>query len=392
MGKKKKKLTYAQIAEQLTKLYNKYDKNLQNATTEAEINASERMLNRVSNNINRLIVDNQNAAIESDMVADATNAPADSPNQSIGRRTEMMQAKKGGKVPKMQGGGSTPTKRYRVQIGARGKNIERIVSEAELNDIKRGAAYGGGSFKILGEVSDKEWADHLKAIEEQKKLQLETNSINEVNSMLSSLTPNVRNAMLEGYKNDPNYDIVNGRIVPKGTGANVGSGVTTGANTIEPSVDPPVEGRLYDNITMKQINPYLDEAGILSGLGDKFNPKNPEHVRKLQEGLLGGYTGPGSDRLLSGTEGSYINKGGEFSVNNAGIDGKFGKDTYAALKQFSEGENVFSNLKPLELEPLEIPEFKVDLSGLKTIPTETNTAGGGGGDEGDKKEFAETAL
>jgi hypothetical protein len=55
-------------------------------------------------------------------------------------------------------------------------------------------------------------------------------------------------------------------------------------------------GRLYDNVTMEQIKEYLEEAGILSGLGDKFDPKNPEHVKKLQEGLLGAYTGPGADR------------------------------------------------------------------------------------------------
>ena len=46
---------------------------------------------------------------------------------------------------------------------------------------------------------------------------------------------------------------------------------------------------------MEQIEEYLYEAGILSGLGDKFDPTNPEHVKKLQEGLLGAYTGPGAN-------------------------------------------------------------------------------------------------
>tara|TARA_Y100000401_G_scaffold56617_1_gene44831 strand:+ start:517 stop:2730 length:2214 start_codon:yes stop_codon:yes gene_type:complete len=140
-------------------------------------------------------------------------------------------------------------------------------------------------------------------------------------------------------------------------------------------------GRLYDNVTMEQIKEYLEEAGVLSGLGDKFDPKNPEHVKKLQEGLLGAYTGPGADRMLSGTELEFIGPDGPQSINQAGVDGKFGIDTFTALQQFSEAKNPFSNLKPLELQPLELPELKADLSELKPIDPVDRVESGGGGDE-----------
>ena len=54
-----KKLTYAEIAEKLTQSYNKYDKQLQNAVTEAEKNSATRMLRRVSERMNGLVLENQ---------------------------------------------------------------------------------------------------------------------------------------------------------------------------------------------------------------------------------------------------------------------------------------------------------------------------------------------
>ena len=41
---------------------------------------------------------------------------------------------------------------------------------------------------------------------------------------------------------------------------------------VEPQPNP--TGKLYDGLTMEQIEEYLYEAGILSGLGDKFDPTN----------------------------------------------------------------------------------------------------------------------
>jgi hypothetical protein len=139
-------------------------------------------------------------------------------------------------------------------------------------------------------------------------------------------------------------------------------------------------GQLYDGITDEQLTKQLlEEAGILSGLGGEFDPRNPEHVKKLQEGLLGAYTGPGADRLLSGDEFEFINKGGKFSTNNAGIDGKFGKDTFGALKEFSEAKiNPISTLEPKGPVMLNTELPKVDLS---TLAQAINVPGTGANNE-----------
>ena len=361
-----KKLTYAQIAEKLTKLYNKYDKNLQNAVTKPEENSAIRMLHRVSNNINELIVDNQNDALK----ADAKNPPADSPNQSIGRRTAMM-AQDGGtvpnpninglpwllarsnmsaeapdpiwmgsgykhlapeyrkqtglyfnhpefshdayktwmgeewarqkanlnlqnrlmtadslnalpyqhqnfelpnfrpsqedfnqmeqslreqystqypgfyqipgiptkeelqtvtnkdKVPKKQLGGQAPPqseadlfytdgtrKRIKVIIGRSKmggrKGQERIIFADELPALKRAIAMRGGNLEELGALSK---AENI-AFENELKQKRKNESVNEVNSMLSNLVPSVRDVMLQGYKDDPNFDVVDGKVIP----------------------------------------------------------------------------------------------------------------------------------------------------------------------------------
>jgi len=80
---KPNKLTYAEIAEKLTQSYNKYDKQLQGAVTEAEKNSATRMLRRVSDNMNSLVMENQEAA----NVMDQKKQAPDSPNLSIGTRT-----------------------------------------------------------------------------------------------------------------------------------------------------------------------------------------------------------------------------------------------------------------------------------------------------------------
>ena len=49
------KMTYAQIAEKLNNQYNKYDKNLQNAVTDAEKNSAMMMLQRVAERMNQLM-------------------------------------------------------------------------------------------------------------------------------------------------------------------------------------------------------------------------------------------------------------------------------------------------------------------------------------------------
>ena len=58
--------------------------------------------------------------------------------------------------------------------------------------------------------------------------------------------------------------------------------------------------------------------------------------------------------MLSGNEPEFINREGKKSVNRAGIDGKFGIDTYTALKEFTElnpiGVNQLQPIEPVMLE------------------------------------------
>ena len=144
-------------------------------------------------------------------------------------------------------------------------------------------------------------------------------------------------------------------------------------------------GQLYDGITDDQITPDLMyEAGLISGFGDQFNPRNPEHVKKLQEGLLGGYQGVARDRLLSGDEFEFINKGGKFSTNNAGIDGKFGKDTFGALQEFSEAKvNPIGTLEPKGLVMLgtELPKDFMPKADLSNLAQAINVPGTGANNE-----------
>ena len=360
------KMTYAQIAEQLSKQYNKYDKNLQNAVTDAEKNSAMMMLQRVSGKLNQLMLANQAEA----NAADQKETPADSPDQSIGQRT-MRMAKNGGSlksIPKGKKGKglSKLPKKVRNKMGYMkegGSTFPDLTGDGKVTqaDILKGRGVFGkggnvswkwGSGTYSGtlipsmETSEARFArthnGKIKRLPKKEK----GGSLKEIpanNTGLPKLPEFVRNRM--GY-------------------------MQTG-------------GRLYDNVTMEQIKEYLEEAGILSGLGDKFDPKNPEHVKKLQEGLLGAYTGPGADRMLSGTELQFLGPDGKSSVNQAGVDGKFGIDTYTALQQFSEAKNPFANLKPLEVQPLEIPSLEAAIPELMA-QTSTDTSKGtetGGDDE-----------
>jgi len=129
------KMTYAQIAEKLNKQYNKYDKQLQNAVTDAERNSATLMLQRVSANLNKLMVENQNAA----NIADSKNPPADSPMQSLQNR-EMQMAKNGGKlksIPKNNKGLPKLSKKIRNKMGymqGGGKTLPKL-SVDELNAL-----------------------------------------------------------------------------------------------------------------------------------------------------------------------------------------------------------------------------------------------------------------
>tara|TARA_Y100000592_G_C5471641_1_gene319804 strand:- start:438 stop:2060 length:1623 start_codon:yes stop_codon:yes gene_type:complete len=320
-----KKMTYADIAEKLSNAYNKYDSALQTATNDAEKNAATLMLKRVSDRLNNLMLDNQAQANESDR---KETAP-DSPDQSIAQR-EMRMMGKGGKLKP-------------VPKGKKGKGLSKLPKSVRN---KMGFMKDGGNLKPIPPG----------------------------NKGLPMLAESVRNNM--GYMKK------GGSTFPDLTG----DGKVTFADILKGRGVFQSGGQLYDGITDEQITQQLlEEAGILSGLGGEFNPRNPEHVKKLQEGLLGGYTGPGADRMLSGTELEFIGPDGPQSVNQAGVDGKFGIDTLTALQQFSEAKNSpVSKLTEKEIVPV-MPEIPaVDLSDLKPIATVDPTKIGTDTTQGDK--------
>ena len=316
-----KKMTYADIAEKLSNAYNKYDSALQTATNDAEKNAATLMLKRVSDRLNNLMLDNQAQANESDQ---KETAP-DSPDQSIAQR-EMRMMGKGGKLKP-------------VPKGKKGKGLSKLPKSVRN---KMGFMEDGGNLKPIPPG----------------------------NKGLPKLPEAVRNNM--GYMKK------GGSTFPDLTG----DGKVTFADILKGRGVFQSGGQLYDNVTDDLLTKeLLEEAGILSGLGGEFNPRNPEHVKKLQEGLLGAYTGPGADTMLSGTELEFIGPDGPQSVNQAGVDGKFGIDTFTALQQFTKRkDNPFANLKPLELEPLKVaPVGDVIPQLMKqttATPSETETTGG----------------
>ena len=375
------KMTYAQIAEQLSKQYNKYDKNLQNAVTDAEKNSAMMMLQRVSGKLNQLMLANQAEA----NAADQKETPADSPNQSIGQRT-MRMAKNGGSlksIPKGKKGKglSKLPKKVRNKMGYMkegGSTFPDLTGDGKVTqaDILKGRGVFGkggnvswkwGSGTYSGtlipsmETSEARFArTHNGKIKRlPKKEEGGLLPIPPDNKGLPKLPKAVRNNMgymqfggpLDGARNYPDITNLPPQNLPQ-----------------DPQPNP--TGKLYDGLTMEQIKEYLYEAGVISGLGDKFDPTNKEHVKKLQEGLLGGYTGPGADRLLSGNEPEFINKEGKKSVNKAGIDGKFGIDTFTALQEFTKLNPIAVNqLQPQEPVMFDVtPTADVDLSALATIP------------------------
>jgi hypothetical protein len=419
------KMTYAQIAEKLNNQYNKYDKNLQNAVTDAEKNSAMMMLQRVAERMNQLMLANQAEA----NAADQNETPPDSPNQSIGQRT-MRMAENGGSlksIPKGNKGLPKLSKKIRNKMGYMGKGgsvswnwggkkYSGTLIPSKETSTHRYARTHNGKIKSLpkkqagGPVANPYNRPFLP-LERERMEFLGNLPSQSVDFQLfnfdkdSGVNRVVANRLFEADSlsrlpfQHSNFELPNFRpsqenfnqmsqaereaFAAQYPGFYKIEGVPTKAelDAVTSKMKMQKGGRLYDNVTMEQIKEYLEEAGVLSGLGDKFDPKNPEHVKKLQEGLLGAYTGPGADRMLSGTELEFIGPDGPQSVNQAGVDGKFGIDTFTALQQFSEAKNPFSNLKPLKLQPLELPELKADLSELKPIDPVDRVESGGGGDE-----------
>lgn len=296
----KTKLTYAEIAEKLTQSYNKYDKQLQNAVTEAEKNTAVRMLRRVSDRINSLVIENQDAANKQDMKKQAPN----SPNLSIGTRTANGYAYGGITPPEYQGGGQTLPEGVTEKDGVYYFS-ERVMDGATYAFFKSlGGLDGVSQGKI---VMPEDATTNMQFNGSTYEIDLNTNKPVSVNGQ-----PYV--------KKDPDADYLNRPLNEDGTLAN------------PPQTTAPSTGGngLYDGITMDQISKgNILKAKRITGIDD-FDPTNPDHVKSLQKAML---EQSGDSFDFSGQEGDIINDGGSRSVNNAGIDGKFGIDTFNALRQ-----------------------------------------------------------
>ena len=93
-------------------------------------------------------------------------------------------------------------------------------------------------------------------------------------------------------------------------------------------------GLLFDDTKLEEWQEYQEEAENITGI-DNFDFKNKEHISALQNALMA--PPEGSDPLyFSGKETSILK--GEEGFYQAGVDGKGGKDTLKALREYSEAE------------------------------------------------------
>jgi len=313
-----KKLTYAEIAEKLTQSYNKYDKQLQNAVTEAEKNSATRMLRRVSERMNGLVLENQDAANQQDMKKQAP----DSPNLSIGTRTANGYAFGGlSPIPGSNKGLPKLPKSVRNKMGymqSGGQTLPEGVTEKDgvyyfSERVMDGSTYA--FFKSLGGldgvsqgkiVMPEDATTNMQFNGSNYEIDLNTNKPVSVNGQ-----PFV--------EKDPNSDYLNRPLNEDGTLA----------NPPEATVPSTSGSRLYDGVMPRDFEDQMIKARAITGIED-FDATNPEHVKALQTAML---NRSGEPSMFSGQEGDILNDGGVRSVNNAGVDGKFGIDTLTALRQ-----------------------------------------------------------
>ena len=93
-----------------------------------------------------------------------------------------------------------------------------------------------------------------------------------------------------------------------------------------------IYSKLFNDVKMEDLEQYLPEARELTGIED-FNPLNSAHTKKLQEALLA-RSDEFDSTYFSGKETDILE--GDLGVNKQGVDGKFGIDTFNALKESSE--------------------------------------------------------
>lgn len=332
---KSNKLTYAQIAEKLTQSYNKYDKQLQTAVTEAEKNSATRMLRRVSDNMNSLVMENQEAA----NVMDQKKQAPDSPTLSIGTRTangyaygglaSIPDSNKGlPKLPKgvrnamgyMQSGGQTLPEGVTEKDGIYTFS-ERVMDQNTYNFFKSlGGLDGVTSGKI---VMPNDASTNMQFNGSIYEIDLNTNKTVSVNGQ-------------PAVEKDPDADYLGRPLNEDGTLAD------------PPKVTKPGKGRLYNNVKARDFEDQMLKARAITGIED-FSATNPEHVKALQRAML---DKAGDDAtMFSGQEASILNKGGARSINNAGVDGKFGIDTLTALRQQGYPELTPAGISIPNMEP-----------------------------------------
>ena len=366
---KPNKLTYAEIAEKLTQSYNKYDKQLQGAVTEAEKNSATRMLRRVSDNMNSLVMENQEAANVMDQKKQAPN----SPNLSIGTRTangyaygglaSIPDSNKGlPKLPKgvrnamgyMQSGGQTLPKGVTLKDGVYTFSENVIDSDT----YKFFESIGGLDGIAKGTIKMPDNATtNMTFSGSNYEIDLKTNKTVAVNGQ-----PYV--------EPDPDADYLGRELNADGTLATPSTTTTTTTNSNS--------NGLYNGVKPRDFEDQMQKARSITGI-ENFSATNPEHVKALQTAML---NKSGDPFQFSGQEGDILNDGGSRSINNAGVDGKFGIDTLTALRQQGASELTPAEIQMPNMEPT------AELIDLPNMPSPTNTITGdtpsGGSNFGDK--------
>jgi len=127
-------------------------------------------------------------------------------------------------------------------------------------------------------------------------------------------------------KNDTNFQ---NTFSNKGGGSGSGSGSGSSGGS---SKTAKIYSKLFNDVKMEDLEPYLPEARELTGIED-FNPLNSAHTKKLQEALIA-RSEEFDSTYFSGKETDILQ--GDLGVNKQGADGKFGIDTLNALKESSE--------------------------------------------------------
>ena len=390
---KSNKLTYAQIAEKLTQSYNKYDKQLQTAVTEAEKNSATRMLRRVSDNMNSLVMENQEAA----NVMDQKKQAPDSPTLSIGTRTAngyaygglspIPDSNKGlPKLPKgvrnamgyMQSGGQTLPEGVTEKDGVY-TFPERVMDQKTYDFFKSLGGLDGitsgkivmpnnanpGTFlnadQILNEIKE----DEINKKEQEKAELIERR--NAARARLferpTAIQDNTR-VDLPKLQNLPFMVADAPEDALQNMPAVIADAPVDALQNLTESNEPPKgKGRLYNNVKARDFEDQMAKARAITGIED-FSATNPEHVKALQTAML---NKSGEAVMFSGQEGDILNDGGSRSINNAGVDGKFGIDTLTALRQ-----QGLVNLTP---KGIEMPNMEPTAELIQNIPMPTGTTG-----------------